>query len=146
MLDSGGRQEEIGRWIFSLPCHVQFPPKLREELERTGAVPVPSDDVRRHRRIYCRGEKHRAALELRQSLPALSRPTAWHCVYTSDFSKSGCGFIHSAVLYPGERLRMVLLTGAQRQVEVAWCRRLDKQCYAVGGRFVAEPSGAVEEE
>ena len=39
MLDSGSRQEEIGRWIFSLPCQVQFPPKLREELERTGAVP-----------------------------------------------------------------------------------------------------------
>ena len=61
MLDSGGRQEEIGRWIFSLPCQVQFPPKLREELERTGAVPVPSDDVRRHRRIYCRGEKRMAS-------------------------------------------------------------------------------------
>jgi hypothetical protein len=122
---------------------VQFPPKLREELERTGAVPVPTDDVRRHRRIYCRGEKHRAALELKQTLPALPRPTAWHCVYTSDFSKSGCGFIHSSILYPGEKLRMVLLTGAQRQVEVAWCRRLDKHCYAAGGRFVADTGGEI---
>jgi hypothetical protein len=103
-------------------------------------VPVPGDDARRHRRIFCRGEKHRAALELRQTLPALPRPTEWHAVYTSDFSKNGCGFIHSTLLYPGERLRMVLLTGAQRRVEVAWCRRLDKNCYAVGGEFVSEPS------
>ena len=73
MLDNGDRQGEIARWIFSLPCHVQFPPKLREELERTGAVPVPGDDVRRHRRIFCRGEKHRAALELRQ-IAALAPP------------------------------------------------------------------------
>jgi hypothetical protein len=140
MLDNGDRQGEIARWIFSLPCHVQFPPKLREELERTGAVPVPSDDVRRHRRIFCRGEKHRAALELRQTLPSLPRPASWQCVYTSDFSKTGCGFIHSGILYPGERLRMVLLTGAQRRVEVAWCRRFDKNCYAAGGEFVTEPS------
>jgi hypothetical protein len=146
MLDSGGRQADIAQWIFSLPCHVQFPPKLREELERSGAVPVPSDDVRRHRRIFCRGEKHRAALELRQTLPALPRATNWQCVYTSDFSKSGCGFIHSSILYPGERVRMVLLTGSQRCVRITWCRRLDNSCYAVGGQFVIEPSGQAGEE
>jgi len=125
---------------------VEFPPRLRAELERTGAVPVPGDDVRRHCRIYCRGEKHRAALELRQALPALPRPTVWQSVYTSDFSKSGCGFIHSGILYPGERFRMVLLTGAQRQVEVAWCRRLDTNCYAAGGQFVIDPSERGEDK
>ena len=123
---------EIARWIYSLPCHVQLPQKLRDDLEKTGAGPVPGDDVRRHRRMYCRGEKHRAALGLTQSLPALPRETAWHGVYTNDFSKQGCGFLHSAVLYPGERLRLVLLTGVERTIEVAWCRRLDKNCYAVG--------------
>jgi hypothetical protein len=146
MLDSDGRQEEIARWVYSLPCHVEFPLKLRAELERTGAVPVPSDDVRRHRRIYCRGEKHRAALELRQTIPTLPRRTVWQGVYTSDFSKSGCGFIHSDIVYPGERFRMVLLTGAQRLVEVAWCRRLDKQCYAAGAQFLRDPSDEDEED
>ena len=132
MLDSGSRQGEIAQWIYSLPCLVQFPPKLREELERTGAVPVPGDDIRRHRRIFCRGEKHRAALELRQTLPPLPRATTWHGIYTSDFSKLGCGFIHSSLLYPGEKLRMILLTGVERFVEVAWCRRIDKTCFAIG--------------
>jgi hypothetical protein len=119
---------------------VQLPQKLRDDFEKTGAAVVPPDDVRRHLRIYCRGEKHRAALELRQTLPALNRPTAWLSVYTGDFSKQGCGFLHSAILYPGERLRLILLTGVQRTIEVAWCRRLDKNCYAVGTRFIETES------
>jgi hypothetical protein len=136
MLDVDSRQGEIAQWIYALPCHVQLPRKLRDEFEKTGAVPVPADDVRRHRRVHCRGEKHRAALELRQTLPALGRETAWQGVYTSDFSKQGCSFLHGAVLYPGERLRLILLTGAQRTIEVAWCRRLDRTCYAVGAQFI----------
>ncbi len=140
MLDVGCRQEDITRWIYALPCHVQLPQKLRAQLEKTGAGPVPGDDVRRHRRVHCRGEKHRAALGLAQSFPALARETAWQSVYTNDFSKQGCSFLHGAVLYPGERLRLILLTGVQRTIEVAWCRRLDKNCYAVGAQFIeAEP-------
>ena len=146
MLDSSGRQGEIARWIYSLPCRVQFPPRLHEELERTGAVPVPCDDARRHRRIYCRGEKHRAAIEVRQTLPLLPRETTWQSVYTSDFSRQGCGFIHSAILYPGEKVRMILLTGVERLVEVAWCRRLDKYCYAVGGGFAGSEPGPAEKD
>ena len=57
MLDVGSRQEDIARWICSLPCHVQLPQKLREEMEKTGAVPVPGDDVRRHRRVLLPGRK-----------------------------------------------------------------------------------------
>ena len=146
MLDVGSRQDDIARWICSLPCHVQLPQKLRDEFEKSGAAPVPSDDVRRHRRIYCRGEKHRAALGLRRSLPALARETAWQGVYTGDFSKQGCSFLHATILYPGERLRLILLTGATRTIEVAWCRRLDKNCYSIGGRFIETESAPAREE
>ena len=144
MLDLGARHEQIARWIFSLPCHVQLPQRLRDGLEKSAVAPVPDDDARRWRRIYCRGEKCRAALGLRPSLPALPRETSWHNVYTNDFSKQGCGFFHSAVLYPGERLYLVLLTGVRRLIEVAWCRRLGENCYAVGAKFVdAEPAPAM---
>jgi hypothetical protein len=136
MLDNSGRQGDIARWIYSLPCLAQIPQKLREDFEKTGATPVPGDDVRRYRRMYCRGEKHRAALEVRQSLPKLAREAAWYGVYTNDFSKLGCGFLHSAALYPGERLRVILLTGVERTIEVEWCRRLDKNCYAIGSQFI----------
>jgi len=146
MLDVGSRQGGIAHWIYSLPCHVQLPQKLRDAFEKTGAAPVPADDLRRHRRVYCRGEKRRAALGLRQSLPALTRDTAWHSVYTIDFSKQGCGFLHSAILYPGERLRLILLTGVERAIEVAWCRRLDKYCYAIGAQFIETESTLATEE
>jgi hypothetical protein len=143
MLDVGSRQAEIARWIYSLPCQVQLPARLREDFDKSGPLPVPEDDVRRHRRVHCRGEKHRAALGLRQTLPALFRETAWHGVFTNDFSKQGCSILHSGLLYPGERLRLVLLTGVERTIEVSWCRRLDKNCYSVGAQFVE--SGPVPE-
>ncbi len=144
MLDSNNRQADLARWIYSLPCLVQLPQKLRDELEKTGAAPVPGDDDRRHRRVLCRGEKHRAALEIRQTLPGLPRETAWQCVYTHDFSKEGCSFLHAEALYPGERLQVILLSGVQRSVEVSWCRRLGKNCYAVGARYVGGESAATE--
>lgn len=143
MLDVGGRQGEIVRWIYSLPCLAQVPQKLHDDFEKTGAAPLPSDDVRRFRRLYCRGEKHRAALGIRQSLPMLVREIAWYSVYTNDFSKLGCSFFHGAMLYPGERLRLILLTGVERAIEVAWCRRLDKNCYAIGAQFIEIGEGEI---
>jgi hypothetical protein len=137
MLDVGDRQKEIARWIYALPLRVQLPPALREDFERSGALAVPADDVRAHGRVLCRGERHRAALGLRQSLPALPREIAWHGVYTNDFSKLGCSLFHSETLYPGERLSLILLTGIEKSIEVAWCRRLDTNCYAIGAQFIA---------
>ena len=107
---------------------------------------MPAADVRRHRRVYCRGEKHRAALGLKQSLPALARLSAWQGIYTGDFSKQGCGFLHSAILYPGERLPLILLTGSQRMIEVAWCRAWAKTVmWSVRGSSKARSPPAVGE-
>ncbi len=75
----------------------------------------------------------------------LARESAWYGVYTNDFSKQGCSFLHNSLLYPGERLRLILLTGVERMIEVEWCRRLDKNCFAIGTRFIAtEAAGATE--
>jgi len=95
-----------------------------------------SDDVRSTVRIHCRGKTLRAALELRQNYPAIPRETDWQAVYTVNISKKGCGFLHSQVLYPGEQFAMILWTGLRRTIEVAWCRRLDRNCFEVGSRFV----------
>jgi hypothetical protein len=143
MLDIDRRKGQITQWIHSLPCHVRIPQKLRDKFEKIGPWPVPADDIRRHRRVFCRGEKHRAALGITRSLPALDRETSWQSVYTNDFSKQGCGFLHSAILYPGERLQLVLLTGVERAIEIAWCRRIDDNCYAIGAQFIG--SGVIPE-
>jgi hypothetical protein len=75
-------------------------------------------------------------------LPAFPREPGWQSVYTTNISKKGCGFFHGEVLYPGERFKLILLKGIQQMVEVAWCRRVDEHCYAVGSRFLAASGAA----
>jgi hypothetical protein len=39
-------------------------------------------------------------------------------------------------------MRLILLTGVERAIEVVWCRRLDKNCYLVGAQFIeTQPAG-----
>jgi hypothetical protein len=101
-----------------------------------------AEDVRSSVRVHCSGNSHRAALGLRQTLPAFPRDTAWQSVFTTNISKSGCGFFHGEILYPSERFDLILLTGIQRWIEVVWCRRIDTNCFVVGSRF-CNPSDAV---
>ena len=68
-------------------------------------------DRRRFPRMICRG-KHPSGPGVSSS-PALPRPQEWHGVYTLDISRGGIGFLHSEPLYPGERMRVVLLGGAR---------------------------------
>jgi hypothetical protein len=136
MLDRDDHERNVAQWIHSLPCCVKLPLRLQEDFEKTGAAsPVP-EDVRSGCRVYCRGKEYRAALEYRQSLPSLPREARWYGVYTTDLSRLGCGFLHSELLYPGERLRLILLTGIERMIEVARCRRIGEECFEVGARFI----------
>jgi hypothetical protein len=136
MLDSSDQGQEVTAWIHSLPCTVMVPAKLLDDFEKSGPVPTVIDEMRCSVRFYCRGKNHRAALEVRQNYPAVPRQNEWRAVYATNISKRGCGILHSEPLYPGERFGLVLLTGARRSIEVAWCRRVDKNCFEVGSRFV----------
>lgn len=146
MLDCGDHQRDVARWILSLPCYVRLPPKLQKDFEKTGMMPALAEDMRSGCRISCRGHGYRAALECRQSLLALPREVGWHGVYTTDFSRLGCGFLHSEQLFPGERLRLILLTGVRRTIEVARCRRIDETCFEVGARFLKSNDGQAVSE
>jgi len=143
MLDRHHPEQGVAGWIESLPCHIQFPPNLRANFERTGPSQTVADDIRSSVRIHCCGSTHRAALLFRQSLPAFPREAGWHSVYTTNISKHGCGFFHSAIVYPSEQFAFVLLTGIERWVEVMWCRRIDTHCFAVGTQFCNPPDDAV---
>jgi hypothetical protein len=143
MLDSSHREQEIAAWIYTLPCQVNLPAKLRENFAKSGPAPATPEDARGGVRIFCRGENHRAALQTCQNLPAFPRETEWTAVYTTNISKKGCGLLHNQIVYPGERFALVLLTGVPRTIEVAWCRRVDKNCFQVGSRFVESDSTPV---
>lgn len=135
MLDRRNPEQAVTGWIFSLPCHIKFPEKLRANFERSGPTTTIADDVRSGVRIHCCGNSHRAAIEVGQSLPAFPRQSVWSSVFTTNISKNGCGFFHHEVLYPSERFSMILLTGIKLEIEIVWCRRIDTHCFAVGSRF-----------
>ena len=122
--------------MLSLPCHVIAP---EEFLRSPGTVERGTalrSDLRRYPRLICRGEEYRAALEYRQTMPALPREPGWHGVYVSSISRGGCGFLHSEPLYPGEQLGLILFNGSRHAIEILWCRRLGQRCFAVGSAFL----------
>jgi len=136
MLDLEAQKQSPGEVIAQLPCNVQLPADLERDFERTGPVPACPNDGRQSHRVYWRGAEFTAALEYQQTLPAVPRCQGWHRVYIVDISKRGISLLHSEQLFPGERMRTLLVTGDHRTVQIAWCRRLGDRCFRVGARFV----------
>ena len=51
-----------------------------------------------------------------------------------DISRGGAGFLHSAPLYPGERVRLGLPTGSLDYIVVR-CARHHELCYEIGAEI-----------
>ncbi|MGO9113702.1 MAG: hypothetical protein ACLP9L_31100 [Thermoguttaceae bacterium] len=122
--------------IERLPCSVRLPSALKADFERIGPAPSLPGCKRRFPRFRCRGENSFIALEHRRTFPGLPRERAWFAVYFSDLGRGGIGLLHGEPLYPKERLRVVLLDGSLRQIEIVRCARVGKHCYNIGARFV----------
>jgi hypothetical protein len=56
-------------------------------------------------------------------------------ILTCDLSRGGLAFLYKSLLFPGQRVDVVLHDGAERSLEVLWCRRIGNGCYWAGGRF-----------
>jgi hypothetical protein len=90
------------------------------------------------RRRFPRLRTHlRLPMQLLSTLPALPREEAWHAVRVIDLSKLGVGLLHSAQLYPRERVRLAVKSGLQL-AEVNWCQRVGDHCFRVGCRFITD--------
>jgi hypothetical protein len=127
--------------IERLPCSVVLSAAWEAKLEIKGPVPTFPGCRRRFPRFRCGGKTNRVALEHQQSLPGLPRERAWFAAYVIDIGRSGIALLHGEILYPKERLRIVLMDGSLRQIEVVRCQRLDAHCYRVGARFVGGEPG-----
>ena len=62
-------------------------------------------------------------------------------VITTDVSRTGLSLLHRKQLYPGQQILLVL-SGANRLVEVCWCCRVWSGLYSAGCRFVGVPETA----
>ncbi len=138
MLDSGHDPKALSDWVAASTCKVELPATWQDFFNETGLTPTYSGDPRRFPRYRA---PNKAALEYRQTLPGKPRPSGWHGIYAKDISREGLGFLHSEQLYPRERMRIVLSDGIPRVVEVVHCRRVQRLCYEIGARFVADVKG-----
>jgi hypothetical protein len=79
----------------------------------------------------------RAVLEVLGTLPAIPREAEEHVVLMKDISRGGAGFLHSAPIYPGERVRLWLPTGSL-EYTVVRCARHHQSCYEIGAQVAIE--------
>ena len=128
--------------IDSMPCKVQLPDKLKETFEQRGPTPTTSNDQRHFTRVRCRSLTHRAGMQSLPTYGSLQRDESWQAVYLADFSKEGVQFIHGEQVFPGEKVRLFLLTGNLLDVEAVRCRRLGENCYSVGAKIIKADNSA----
>ena len=134
MLDPNRDPETLSTCLAACICEIDLPVAWRNFFDESGVMPTCIGDTRRFPRFYVRGK---GALECRQSLPGKPRPAQWHGIYTKNVSREGLGFLHSEQLFPRERMRVLLVDGVLRAIEVACCRRIQRRCYEIGARFIA---------
>ena len=108
------------------PCRVELPEEWSDFYELVGPTSVEYDDRRRHRRFHARG---RAIIEYQSS---------YYGVLTKDISREGIAFYHEKQLFPAERVTLLLNSGLQTEVSVMRCRRIKKNCYECGVKFMTE--------
>jgi hypothetical protein len=116
-----------------LKCEVELPSSWTDYFHRRGTIPTRPNERRRFPRSHLRAS---AALQYRQSFPALPRGEDWHKVYTKDVSRAGLAFLHSEQLYPKEQMALLLPDGRSRAIEVVRCRRIQARCFEIGAIFI----------
>lgn len=118
--------------IAALPGKVALPPQWSGFFDKRGAVPIQPDDQRRYPRFYFRTV---AGLTYVPSLPNLARPTESQRVLVKDISRGSAAFLHSEQLFPRELVKLLLIDGVERLLEVTRCRRIQADCFEVGAKF-----------
>jgi hypothetical protein len=105
---------------------------------KSGPVPTAWHEARRFPRFYYRA---RVPTTIH---PFGGRPAVSCTMLARDLSRGGMNLLYTEQLFPGQRMDVTLRDGAQRLLEIVWCRRLANRCYSLGCRFVkpADPSPA----
>lgn len=139
--DKGDRQR-LANAITKLNCEIELPKSWAGFFDESGLAGGDGGDNRRFPRWR---NRVLAGLFCQSTFPALCRSEQWHPIYLKDVSQGGVALIHSAQLYPLERIRILLVDDHcslllrncyLRAAEVRWCRRIQAKCYEIGACFV----------
>ena len=103
---------------------VQLPDSLGPRFfEMHGPMPLYHENKRGYHRHYMRGKA------------LLKRGETTLGTYTKDISRKGIGLLSPIPLLPLERVDLILPNGSTLYLEMARCRRVDKNCFDCGARF-----------
>jgi hypothetical protein len=130
MLDALGFEKVIEP-LDAPECHVVVPPAWHEDSPRQGCLPLQQGENRRYARSRFRMQ---VLMELTTTIPLVVRAREKHVVLMKDISRDGAGFLHSAQLFPGERVELWFPTG-RREYTVARCVRHNDACYEIGAEL-----------
>jgi hypothetical protein len=114
-------------------CRVVLPAAWTDFFERRGPQLHYGADNRRFIRTHFPTQ---ALMELPGTHPSIPREFERHVVLMKDISRQGVGFLHSAQLYPGERVTIIFPTG-RRDYMIVRCLRHNDLCFEVGAELVA---------
>lgn len=119
--------------INHLPWDIELPQQWTNFFKEKGHMPSCVGDERKHQRFRLRTY---GVMTFWKPLPAFPRPTDVIGVYTSDFSRQGCGLLTSFPLLPEEEVRLVLPT-FWAVLSVVRVRRITRKCYEIGTELMS---------
>lgn len=119
--NAGHMSDECWQTVDKL---VRLPVSEEEFLAHQGATPTTYSSRRSFHRFYFRGKG------------ILTRRGTSLGVYTTDLSRKGLGLLAPIQLFPMDRVTLRLDNGMECQLEIVRCRRVDRDCYECGSRFV----------
>jgi hypothetical protein len=109
--------------------------------EKSGPLPTAWNEVRRFPRFYLRTIA-KAKVYPPQAAPGQAPRECK--ILTCNLSRGGLAFLYKSLLFPGQRVDVVLHDNTERSLEVLWCRRIGDGCYWAGGRFFRGDAAAEE--
>lgn len=127
-------KEKLDVVLASMNWTIQLPARLADFFSVRGDSQIAEHEERKHIRIRARAK---CAGLFVSTLTCLERDSKCIPVYTSDFSRGGCGFLSSIQIYPTERIRL-MLPNFWLQLEIVRCRKLGPKCYEVGSVLLAK--------
>lgn len=128
MLERRNERSVMERMWESAGAKVRLPETLRQGFfAPQGPLPTHFENKRQYHRYYMRGKA------------VLKRGDEVLGTYTKDVSRQGVGFYSPVQLLPKERVQL-RLPSVELSLEVTRCRRVDKECFECGARFVLQSS------
>lgn len=127
-------QEKLDSILATINWSIELPPRLADFFSVRGDSQTTVQEERKHIRIRARAK---CPGFFESTLPSLNRNVTFIPIYTSDFSRGGCGFLSSIQIFPTERLRLILPT-FWLQLQIVRCRKLGVNCYEIGSELVSK--------